>query len=189
MLPTQENLYYSSQPRRDNSQCLNLGEGAAFLGVCYKTLAKWRELGIVQGFYLPGERVSRPAWRVHIDELMRAIIEEGLQTPRRFIDPRTVREMPVCMISRLTGLSEQAVHSARSRGRLSDYTFESVHKWLLQRERRRLRAQERQTLIERYEKRLSVLRVDISRLRRKLQSERCAQCRKNPILRKRIAGT
>ena len=189
MLPIQEDLYYISPLRRDNSQCLNLIEAAAFMGVCYKTLAKWRDLGIVQGFYLPGERVSRPAWRVHIDELMRAIIEEGLQTPRRFIDPRTVREMPVCMISRLTGLCEQAVHSARSRGSLKDYTCESVHKWLLQRERRRLRTQERQTLIEKYENKLSALRVDISRLRRKLQSERCAQCRKNPILRKRVTAT
>lgn len=189
MLPILEKLYYSSPLRRDNSQCLNLVEAAAFLGVSYKTLAKWRELGIVQGFYIPGKRVSRPAWRVHIDELMRAIIEEGLQKPRRFIDPRATPTLPVCMIARLATVSEQAVQVAKLRGNLKNYTFDSVRQWLLRRERRRLRAQERQTLIERYEKRLSVLRVDISRLRRKLQSERCAQCRKNPILRKRIAGT
>lgn len=183
----QTNVFPLPRPPRDNSQSLNLIEAAAFLGVNCKTLAKWRDLGFVRGFYLPGKRVPRPTWRVRREELLRLITEGGWRKPRRFIDPQTTPTLPVCMIARLTTVSEQAVQLAKIRGTLKDYTFESVYKWLLRRERRRLRAQERKKLIDKYEKKLSVLRADTSRLRRILRSERCAECREKPILRRRIA--
>ncbi len=183
----QEDLYLIPRPPRDNSQSLNLIEAAAFLGVHCKTLAKWRGLGFVRGFYLPGKRVPHPTWRVRRDELLQLITKGGWRKPRRFIDPCTVLKVPVCMISKLAGVSEQAVQVAKLRSHLKDYSFEAVRNWLLRRERRRLRAQERKKLIDRYEKKLGVLRADTSRLRRILRSERCADCRKKPILRRRIA--
>ena len=183
----QTNVFPLPRPPRDNSQSLNLIEAAAFLGVNCRTLAKWRDLGFVRGFYLPGKRVPHPTWRVRREELMLLIEEGGWRKPRRFIDPRTTPTMPVSMIARLATVSEQAVQVAKLRGNLKDYTFESVRQWLLGRERRRLRAQERKKLKGKYENKLSVLRADTSRLRKILRSERCADCRKKPILRRRIA--
>ena len=183
----QEKIYPIPRPPRNISQALNLIEAAAFLGVNCRTLAKWRDLGFVKGFYLPGKRVPHPTWRVRREELLRLITEGGWRKPRRFIDSRTTPTLPVCMIARLATASEQAVQVAKLRGSLKDYTFESVRQWLLRRERRRLRAQERKKLINKYEKKLSVLRADTSRLRRILRSERCAECRKKPILRRRVA--
>jgi len=183
----QEMIYLIPRPPRDNSQSLNLIEAAAFLGVNCRTLAKWRDLGFVRGFYLPGKRVPHPTWRVRRQELLRLITEGGWRKPRRFIDPRATPTLPVCMIARLATVSEQAVQVAKLRGSLKDYTFESVRQWLLRRERRRLRAQERKKLINKYEKKLSVLRADTSRLRQYLRSERCAECRKKLILRRRVA--
>jgi len=181
------NVFPLPRPPRDNSECCNLIEAAAFLGVNCKTLAKWRDLGFVRGFYLPGKRVPHPTWRVRREELLRLITEGGWRKPRRFIDPRTTPTIPVCMIARLADVSEQNVQLAKIRGTLSDYTFDSVRQWLLRRERRRLRAQERKKLIDKYERKLGVLRADTSRLRRILRSERCAECRKKPILRRKIA--
>ena len=183
----QEKIYLIPRPLRDNSQSLNLIEAAAFLGVNCRTLAMWRDLGFVQGFYLPGKRVPCPTWRVRREELLRLITEGGWRKPRRFIDPRATPTLPVCMIARLAAVSEQAVQVAKLRGHLNDYTFDSVRQWLLRRERRRLRAQERKKLIGKYENKLSVLRADTSRLRRILRSERCAECRKKPVLKRKIA--
>ena len=183
----QINVFPLPRPPRDNSQSLNLIEAAAFLGVNCRTLAKWRDLGFVRGFYLPGKRVPRPTWRVRREELLYLIDEGGWRKPRRSIDPRTTPTLPVCMIAKLATVSEQAVQFAKLRGHLNDYTFDSVRQWLLRRERRRLRAQERKKLIDKYEKKLSVLRADTSRLRRILRSERCAECRKKPVLKRKIA--
>ena len=183
----QINVFPLPRPPRDNSQSLNLIEAAAFLGVNCRTLAKWRDLGFVRGFYLPGKRVPHPTWRVRREELLLLISEGGWRKPRRFIDPRTTPTMPVCMIARLAIVSEQAVQVAKLRGSLKDYTFDAVRQWLLRRERRRLRVQERKKLINNYEKKLSVLRADTSRLRQFLRSEQCAECRKKPILQRKIA--
>ena len=144
---------------------MNLVEAAAFLGVSARTMGKLRKLGVVKGFWIPGLRIPRGAWRVRIEELL-GLICSGWKPYSRLIDPQLANEMPTCMVAKLAGVSHRAVFLAKHRGQLKDYTFDAVHRWILRRERRRLRVQERKKLIEKYEKRLAVLRAAVSRLRR-----------------------
>jgi hypothetical protein len=70
------------------------------------------------------------------------------------------------MVAKLAGVSDRAVLLAKYRGQLKDYGFDSVRQWMLRRESRRLRVQERRKLSEKYEKKLASLRARVRRLRK-----------------------
>ncbi len=111
------------------TQALNRTDAAAYIGVAYSTICDYIKKGVLTPFYLPPTRGLRPISRIRIAELDRFVYSEGALTQKNLFNPRTIHELPVPVVARLLGISDDGVWMALGNGRLKDRSPESLRKY------------------------------------------------------------
>jgi hypothetical protein len=102
---------------------------ALHLGICQRTLWKYRKMGIVRAFGVRVGQVRKISWRYLMSDL-----DEFIQKHRnlkRYWDPEEDAELPVAVVARFLNVTAGTVHVLRCRGKLKDYRPESVRDYLL----------------------------------------------------------
>ena len=135
-------LEYKQLPK-GQTQVLRTVEAAAFLGVTPTTIRRLIARGFIRAFYIPNLRLGNKMIRIRIEEVHRIITENdltgGLTGKHRsnWINPHTIRKIPVCLAARILGMTGPAVSKAIERGTLNP-TPEGIHDYILLRSEREL---------------------------------------------------
>jgi len=111
------------------TQALNRTDAAAYIGVAVSTLYLYIQRGILTPFYLPPSRGLRPISRIRIADLDSFIYAEGVGTQKNLFNPRTIHELPVPVVARLLGISDDGVWMALGKGALKDRSPESIRQY------------------------------------------------------------
>ena len=107
-------------PGIDEVQALNKDQAAAYLGVHITTVSKYIKKGILSPFYLPNaNHGTRPMARIKIEDLDRFVYAEGAPSKNLF-NPWTIHELPVPLVARLLGISDDGVWMALGNGTLKE---------------------------------------------------------------------
>ncbi len=112
-------------------RALNKDQAAAYLGVHITTVAKYIKKGILSPFYLPNVNPhgTRPMARIKIEDLDRFVYAEGVGTQKNLFNPWTIHELPVPLVARLLGISDDGVWMALGNGALKDRSPETIRKY------------------------------------------------------------
>jgi hypothetical protein len=136
--------YRKQYKTRQTYQAISKQEAAAFLGISINTFTRLIRQGYIRAFYIPHPQQKRnQLTRLRVEELNRFIqdneVTNGVAGPKRnhWINPFTIRRIPVCLIARIVGIKGTAVSEAIQRGTLIT-TPEGLHDYILHRREREL---------------------------------------------------
>ena len=166
--------------KRQTYQAISQQVAAAFLGISGWTMARLVRQGYIRAFYIPHPSIRRTKLiLIRIEELNRFIIENDCTkgiTRNHWINPFTVRELPIPLAARILGVTPNAVTQARAAGVL-DLTPEELHRYILHRGERELRKKARL----KYRDKIGRLGKQIRYLRKQLRQTLCRNCRKRSV--------
>ena len=121
------------------TQALNTTDAAAYLGVARSTLYLYIQRGVLTPFYLPpGRHGSKPIARIRLSDLDRFVYAEGSVTQKKLFNPKTIHELPVPVVARLLGITEDGVWMALGSGALKDRSPESIRRYHIKQVSRRV---------------------------------------------------
>ena len=144
-------------------------EAAVLLGINRATLSRLIKQGYVRAFHIP-HRIVPKLIRVRLEELNRLMIEHdctnGLVGKNRsdWINPHTVRKIPVCLAARILGMKATAVSEACQRGTL-DLSPEGLLEYILHRHKKELTTQIRL----KYRSKILLLQKQVKYTKKKLK--------------------
>jgi len=166
--------------KRQTYQAISQQVAAAFLGISGWTMARLVRQGYIRAFYIPHPSIRRTKLiLIRIEELNRFIVEndctQGI-TRNRWINPFTVREVPIPLAARIVGVSPNTVTQARATG-LLDLTPDGLRQYILYRREKELRKKVR----IKYRDKIKRLSQQIRYLRKQLRQTLCRKCRKKPV--------
>ena len=122
------------------TQALNTTDAAAYIGVARSTLYLYIQRGVLTPFYLPpGRHGSKPIARIRLADLDRFVYAEGSVTQKKLFNPKTIHELPVPVVARLLGITEDGVWMALGNGALKDRSPESIRQYHTKQVCRRVR--------------------------------------------------
>ena len=123
-------------------QATSQREAGVFLGISDRTMARLVRQGHIRAFFIPRPTPKRSKLiRIRIEELNRFIIENDCTkgiTRNHWINPFTVREVPIPLAARILGVTPNTVTQARAAGVL-DLTPEGFCQYILYRREKELR--------------------------------------------------
>src|SRR5690349_13208979 len=84
---------------------------AMHIGVCTKTLRKYRKMGVIRSFSVPSGPIRKHSWRYLLSDLDEFI--RNHRNLKRYWDPEADEELPVPIVARFLNVTAGTVHALR----------------------------------------------------------------------------
>lgn len=144
-------------------------EAGIFLGISANTIRRLIKQGYIRAFQIPhpAPQLKSAVVRIRVEELNRLMIENDLtgRLGGNWINPVTVRKIPVCLAARILGMNGPAVSALIQRGTLNP-TPEGLHDYILLRAEKELTTKIR----TKYKDKIGVLHNQVRRYKKRLKN-------------------